>query len=331
MFKKSKKKKKFNDLFMKNVIFGKKYTKMQEEKIKESPFEPLKYMENVDIVDLNDVLIIHIEDLSTIKSVLHYPHKMENYYFIGLCVRGEMVVSLGLQDMHIKALSFFSWMPPNILRLISYDDCEAYVIAFNRTFAEKMNLDFGLIIPILLYVQQHPILHQESTKMQLTSLDNIRTLYENIYNETKSMDNDIFVEKVAQNLMSALIYRLCHEVSKEMVDDDFPRSKEGRYLYDFVKLLTEYCRSERSVEFYAEKLCITPKYLSSRLRKVSGMSAKEWIDNYLILEIKNLLKYSNMDVKEIAFSLNFPNQSFFTQYFKRHTGMLPTEYRRSKE
>ncbi|MBO7523608.1 MAG: AraC family transcriptional regulator, partial [Bacteroidales bacterium] len=125
--------------------------------------------------------------------------------------------------------------------------------------------------------------------------------------------------------------RLCYEVSKNMTDESYPQSKDDRYLYDFIKLLSAHCKTERSVGFYAKKLCITPKYLSSRLRMVSGMSAKEWIDNYLILEIKNLLKYSNMDVKEIAFALHFPNQSFFTQYFKRHTGMLPTEYRKTKD
>ena len=311
---------------------SKKQKKMSGTK-QENPFDPFKDIKGLDIVDLKDVFIIHTENLSDIYNILRYPYKSEKYIFIGLCVKGEMVVSIGLRDIHIKALSLFSWMPPNILRIISYENCEVYVVAFNQTFAEKMNLDYGLIIPVLLYAQQNPILYSGASNTELTGsgLDVICNMYHNLYKESNDLGNNVFLDKMTQNLMGALIYRLCYMVSKDMSDETYPQSKESRYLYDFIKLLSVHCKTERSVGFYAKKLCITPKYLSSRLRMVSGMSAKEWIDNYLILEVKNLLKYSNMDVKEIAFALHFPNQSFFTQYFKRHTGMLPTEYRKAKD
>ena len=274
---------------------------MSENKQKESPFDPFKEIEGLDIVDLKDVFIIHTENLSEIYNVLRYPYKTEKFIFIGLCVRGEMVVSLGLRDIHIKALSLFSWMPPNILRIISYENCEVYVVAFNQAFAEKMNLDYGLIIPVLLYAQQHPIIYSGTSDKEITStgLDVIFSMYHNIYNESSVVGKNIFLEKMTQNIMSALIYRLCYLVSKNMSEETYPQSKESRYLYDFIKLLSVHCKSERSVGFYAKKLCITPKYLSSRLRMVSGMSAKEWIDNYLILEVKNLLKYSNRSLSDL--------------------------------
>lgn len=85
--------------------------------------------------------------------------------------------------------------------------------------------------------------------------------------------------------------------------------------------------SERSVTFYAEQLCITPKYFSSLVKKLSGKSAAQWIDNYVILEAKNLLKYSDMSIQEIAYRLNFSTQSFFGKYFKHQTGLSPTQYR----
>lgn len=79
--------------------------------------------------------------------------------------------------------------------------------------------------------------------------------------------------------------------------------------------------------FYANKLCLTPKYLSKLVKQASGRSAPDWIDEFVILEAKNMLKYSNMPIKEIVFRLNFPNQSFFYRFFKTHTGMTPSEYR----
>ena len=81
------------------------------------------------------------------------------------------------------------------------------------------------------------------------------------------------------------------------------------------------------IGFYARQLCITPKYLTTLIKRISGQSVSEWIDNYVILEAKTLLKYSTMSIQEIAYYLNFPNQSFFGSYFKRNTGMSPSQYK----
>jgi len=95
----------------------------------------------------------------------------------------------------------------------------------------------------------------------------------------------------------------------------------------FIALVNEYHCSERGMAFYADKLCLTPKYLSKLIKQASGRSAPDWIDEFVVLEAKNLLKYSNMAIKEIVFQLHFPNQSVFYKFFKTHTGLTPTEYR----
>ena len=77
-------------------------------------------------------------------------------------------------------------------------------------------------------------------------------------------------------------------------------------------------------------LAVAAKYLTTIIRKTSGRTAAEWIDDYVVLEAKNLLKYSTMSIQEIAYCLNFPNQSFFGKYFRSHTGMTPSAYRMSK-
>ena len=82
--------------------------------------------------------------------------------------------------------------------------------------------------------------------------------------------------------------------------------------------------------FYADKLCLSPKYLSKLIKEVSGKCAPEWIDAYVMLEAKQLLRYSDMAIKEIVYRLHFPNQTVFYKYFKAHSGMTPTEYRNSQ-
>jgi AraC-like DNA-binding protein len=82
--------------------------------------------------------------------------------------------------------------------------------------------------------------------------------------------------------------------------------------------------------FYADKMCLTPKYLSKLVKEASGRSAPDWVDSFVILEAKNLLKYTDLAIKEIVFRLHFPNQSVFYKFFKAHTGMTPSEYRNKK-
>ena len=108
-----------------------------------------------------------------------------------------------------------------------------------------------------------------------------------------------------------------------------PSSRSKMIFEQFIKLVSEYHTQQRMVGFYADKLCLTPKYLSKLIRNATGRSAPEWIDAYVILEAKNMLKYSNATIKEIVFRLNFPNQSVFYKFFKARTGMTPTEYRNS--
>ncbi|WP_298650554.1 helix-turn-helix domain-containing protein [uncultured Proteiniphilum sp.] len=89
-------------------------------------------------------------------------------------------------------------------------------------------------------------------------------------------------------------------------------------------------KQHRGLDFYASKLCLTPKYMSTIIKQTSGKTAGDWIDDYILLEAKALLKSTNMTIQQISDELNFPSQSFFGKYFKRLTGVSPKEYRKSQ-
>ena len=93
--------------------------------------------------------------------------------------------------------------------------------------------------------------------------------------------------------------------------------------------MNRYSKYERSVDFYAGKLCLTPHYLSTVIRETSGQTVMQWINQSVILEAKVLLKHSDLLVFQISDELNFPNPSFFSKFFKRITGMTPAEYQRT--
>lgn len=99
----------------------------------------------------------------------------------------------------------------------------------------------------------------------------------------------------------------------------------------FVALVHDRCNKEREVAYYAEKLFISTRYLSTIVRNVAHSTAKEFIDRSVILEIKMMLQSSELSVQEIAYRLHFPDQSYLGRYFKKHTGESPTEYRNTKK
>lgn len=112
--------------------------------------------------------------------------------------------------------------------------------------------------------------------------------------------------------------------------DDYVNSSDGhptRLADKFLLLVEENFRSERFLEFYAKQLGVTPKHLSRTIKSQTGQTAVEWIEQFVILEAKVLLKSSNLNVQQISELLHFPSQSFFGKYFKKFTGISPREFR----
>lgn len=106
--------------------------------------------------------------------------------------------------------------------------------------------------------------------------------------------------------------------------------RKGELAHDFFYLLMENYRQYRDVAYYADKMCITPKYLSAVIKEVSGKTAKDWIVEYIILEVKRLLRDSSLNILEIAMQADFSNQSSLGRFFRKHTGMTLTDYRMNK-
>jgi len=96
----------------------------------------------------------------------------------------------------------------------------------------------------------------------------------------------------------------------------------------FLTLLTQSEVKHRTVESYANELCITPKYLSIVCKKHSGKTANEWICEYVMEDIRYYLKHSDLSIKQVADLLGFPNPSFFGKYVKDHFGLTPIELRK---
>lgn len=257
-------------------------------------------------------------------QVFRFPCRIDAF-IIGVGTEGETSVSFNLHEFKLKKDSIFIFTPKNVLQVNSQQYFKADVIAISPDFMRRINIDIKNMMPLFLKFVENPALTltpEESRSM--------RGMIAQIERETRGPETH-FSFDIVSGLIAATIYKvgdiMYHYFAEHPEEQNNSHNRAEEYFKQFTHLLGEHFREERSVGFYARQLCITPKYLTTLIKRISGQSVSEWIDNYVILEAKTLLKYSTMSIQEIAYYLNFPNQSFFGSYFKRNTGMSPSQYK----
>lgn len=141
---------------------------------------------------------------------------------------------------------------------------------------------------------------------------------------------DIYRRELIVHLLRYLYLELFNAYQKEAtLKTDRKDIRKEELANKFFELIMKHFKENKDVAFYADKLCITSKYLTMVIKETSGKSAKDWIVEYVILEIKTLLKNTNMNIQEIAIRTNFANQSSLGRFFRKHTGMSLSQYRMS--
>ena len=260
-------------------------------------------------------------------EIFRFPSRL-NALIIGVGTEGETSLTSNLQEFRLKKDSLFIFSPKHILQVQSNNRFKAHLIVIAPDFLKRINIDTKRMMPLFLQFGSLPCM--ELTQAESQSL---RSFISMVEQELKGSEPD-FSSEIIGGLIAATIYKvgdiLTHYLTEHPEVDSPIHNRAEEYFRQFTELLGEHYKHERSVGFYARQLCITPKYLTTLIKRISGKSVSEWIDNYVILEAKTLLKYSNMSVQEIAYYLNFPNQSFFGSYFKRNAGMSPSQYKAKK-
>ena len=137
-------------------------------------------------------------------------------------------------------------------------------------------------------------------------------------------------EAIIRNYMHIMFYHMCSDFFDEESYPDMPvLSRRDELLLQFTKMVSENYKEHRKVSYYADKMCLTPKYLSTIVYEVGGRYARDIIAEFVICEAKRCLLNTSMTVQEISDYLHFSCQSFFGKYFREHTGMSPQAYRQS--
>lgn len=219
----------------------------------------------------------------------------------------------------------------------SVTDLDAYALFISDEFMHDLNFEVIILNNLPIASNRSPVLNLDAESV-LHLASYMELLDMNVRNNTAEGD-DLFAKSISRSLLTATLYQIMilaihrkaedPDDNEEAVEPTRPRSRRMLYTHEFVRLVRKYFRMEHSVRFYANKLCISPKYLSLVVKESSGRTAAEIIDEYLLLEAKNMLRFSGKNIQQVAYELNFSNQSSFGKYFKHLTGMSPSEFQNS--
>lgn len=254
-------------------------------------------------------------------DILHdlFQQKNINGAFCCICQRGSLDIMISSRIHKIKTDDMFVVFPFSIFQLLHYsDDLQLYIMGVQTDFI--VNIDLDSVIPLFLSVRDNPCI-----SLSFEDKTMLIELCTQLINKSKREDNP-YTKEITESLLFVLLYETIAIFTKHKPVEQVATTRNDEILVKFLCLINVNCIKERGLKFYASEMYLTPKYLAFAVKEASGRNATEWISEAVIVNIKSLLKSSDMSVGQISDFLNFPNQSFFCQYFKKHVGVTPKYY-----
>jgi AraC-like DNA-binding protein len=259
-----------------------------------------------------------------LMSVTDYPIRLNSITFIAFCMEGNIKFNLGLKKMMLSKNQLCVILSDRIIQTteVSSDFRAGFMVVrkyfFNSQnhFIETMNL-------------HNVFMEQSCFDLSEKEMQEYVLIFNMMKEKIADTDNDYRLQ-IIQNFFQITFYNLYNLIvrRKNEVPPQTVLSNNMAIYERFIKSVEAHYRKEHSVKFYADKVCLTPKYLSSIIYEISGKHASDWIHEYIMLEAKALLKSTDMSLKNISDLLNFCTPSHFGRFFRRYAGCTPSEYKK---
>lgn len=271
-------------------------------------------------------LLIDVVELKYVKKFLFQSsvHTL-TYYDITFVTEGEGKFSIDNQTNEAASRDVFFSKPGEIRNWDTRHIVNGYALIFEDEFLSSLFKD-SLFVQHLSFFQSG----KTSSKLQLPDELYMRILQilHNIKTEIDSYrQNDVYVLRA---LLYEVLMLLDREYKKVNMEEETTSKEVGNIHIDkFMKLVESHMTEQHSVQYYADKLCITPNYLNEIVTSTKGISAKQYIRNKVMDEAKRLLTYTDLPISDIAFELHFSTVSYFIRSFRQYTGTTPLLYRKT--
>lgn len=245
-----------------------------------------------------------------------YPFKIDEYGCC-ICLEGEARGSIDLMPCTLKSSCMVVNVPGQLLEQCDMScNFKGVGIVMSRDFIKGLGLPYNFWLERML--REYPV--QDLQPFQFEAVLSYCSMVHRLLEKER-----LYQLETLRHLTCAFFYGIGSYLYQ--LSADRHGSHEEILMQKFLFEVREHHRRQRKVLFYAERLHISPGHLFSVVKRVSGKSPGEWIDDFVTEEARALLKGTNLTVQQISNELGFPSQSFFGKFFKRVTGLSPKEYR----
>lgn len=271
------------------------------------------------------------DDFMIIDKVDKFPDSdvavRPNFILLIVCLKGYMQLDMNGRSYLLRSNSTIFCLPTMILSKMMFSpQHQIRMIGFSTNFLFRTIKREKETKKIFAYIAKNPIL----TVKKKNDLSEYKRYYGELIMAKIRENPSRYRNDIIQHLFSAMFFELLTIIHKSLESSEYMKEEMNQSSYIFGRFMEELAKDNgmhRSVNFFASLLCYSPKYVSYIIKRVSGRTATEWINEITMEHIKQQLKFSNKSVKEIAEYFNFPNQSFFGKYVKKHLGVSPARYR----
>lgn len=287
----------------------------------------LQLLKDINIVRHNEFRFINAEfgfvtsfsKMETTIFKIGQPYRLQEGR-IAIITNGRARVLINLIEYIFRPNYISLIAPVSIIQIIeTSQDFDAHMMAIEHNFLPVSGKEEFFAH----FLQRKKNLLLPLTTTEQVQIENFITVMWDVLQEP------VFRKEVIQHLLAGLLYNIEYIAKNKGQSESSPLTHQNDIFQRFISLVNTYSKTERNVSFYADKLCLTPRYLNTVIRQASQQTVMDWINQSIILEAKVLLKHSNRLVYQISDELNFPNPSFFSKFFKRMTGMTPQEYQKN--
>lgn len=243
-----------------------------------------------------------------------------------LCREGGGRIIIDLKEHEIKKDSLIFIQPRNYIQLCELSqDFKGHCIACTLHIIEDVLPKLTDVLPILMHNQTEPV-----TQLTEEDAEGIDMFY-HFLTAKLNQPQTPFLKKKLLCVLEAAMLELMDIQMRAIKTGEVKKTRKEELMAQFIINVSRHFKEHREVSFYADQLCISNKHLYTIVKEASGRTAGEWIENYVVLEAKVLLRTTDLSIQEISQRLNFQNQSFFGKYFKNIVGTSPTKYRKENQ
>jgi AraC family transcriptional activator of pobA len=251
-----------------------------------------------------------------------YPHRHDDFYEILFITNGNGTYTIDLQEYQIKPNTVFFLSPGQIHEISFSEDIQGYIFLFSSIFYLSNKTDPYKLFEFPFFYS----LEYNSPPLYLTDIKSINELDSLFKKAIVEVNTDAIDSQEATHALLDLILISCKRLYPQA---EGTQLKKGHILIKrFKQLIEEKCTENIGVKEYADLLQVTANHLSETVKEFTGRTPTDFINDRMTLEIKRLLTHTQLTVQEIAFQLNFSDQSYFSKYFKKTSGYSPSEYRK---